>query len=427
MSEALDRRFMAAAIRLGRGALGTTWPNPAVGAILVKDGRVVGRGRTARGGRPHGEPLALAMAGGEARGATLYVSLEPCAHQGKAPPCADAVVAAGVSRVVAPIADPDARVAGSGFARLRAAGVEVVTGLLADAARRANAGHIKRMGWPIPHVTLKLAVSADDAIGRVGEAGAAVTGAIARRHAQALRSRFDAILVGRGTVAADDPQLTCRLPGLEDRSPVRIVLDSDGRLARSRRVFHGGVPTWVLTADDKAQSDDHDESLTSPLRGGRNLQAESAADFGRGARPLDSAPPSRNSKPRREATRRANFDLPSRGRLSEPAGSEDSQLRVLPVSHGERGLDLHAGLERLGQEGITRVLVEGGARVARALLEADLVDEALLFRSPHRLGGELVPALAGLPLSAIEHSERFRRIDRRRLGDDILSRYEQTG
>jgi diaminohydroxyphosphoribosylaminopyrimidine deaminase/5-amino-6-(5-phosphoribosylamino)uracil reductase len=381
MSEALDRRFMAAAIRLGRSALGTTWPNPAVGAILVKDGSVVGRGRTARGGRPHGEPLALAMAGDEARGATLYVSLEPCAHHGKTPPCADAVVTAGVSRVVAPLEDPNPKVAGTGFQQLRAAGIEVEIGLLADEARRANAGHIKRVTNARPHVTLKLAVSADDAIGRVGEAGTPVTGEVARRHAQALRSRFDAILVGRGTVEADDPQLTCRLPGLSDRSPVRVVLDSDGRLDPQKHIFDSAAPTWMLTADGNAQSAQHDQSLTSP----------------------------------------------SRGRLSEPAGPEVAELRTLNVPRGEGGLAFQACLERLGREGITCVLVEGGATVARTLLEADLVDEVLLFRSPHRLGGDLVPALAGLPLAAIEQSERFARIDRRRLGDDILSRYERIG
>lgn len=357
MSEALDRRFMAAAIRLGAGALGTTWPNPAVGAILVKDGRVVGRGCTGRGGRPHGETEALAMAAGAARGATLYVSLEPCAHYGRTPPCADAIVAAGVRRVVAPVSDPDARVSGKGFARLSAAGVEVETGLLAEEARRANAGHYKRIGAAAPHVVLKLAVSADDAIGRIGEAGTPVTGETARRHAQALRSRFDAILVGRGTVEADDPQLTCRLPGLEDRSPVRVVLDSEGKLDAARKVFDSVAPTWVLTATE----------------------------------------------------------------------STTTKTRTLQVPRGAGGLDLAAVLDRLAEEGVTRVLVEGGAKVARSLLEADLVDEVLLFRSPHRLGGKLVPALAGLPLSAIQRSPRFRRIDRRRLGTDILSRYERIG
>ena len=226
MTEALDRRFMAAAIRLGASANGSTWPNPAVGAIVVKDGIVVGRGRTAPGGRPHGEPQALAMAGDSARGATLYVSLEPCAHQGREGPCADAIVSAGVGRVVAAMVDPDPRTAGAGLERLRTAGIEVTTGLLQEEASRAHAGHLCRVEGPPPYVVLKLAVSADDAIGRVGEAQVAVTGETARRHAQALRSRFDAILVGRGTVETDDPELTVRLPGLEDRSPIRVVLDT---------------------------------------------------------------------------------------------------------------------------------------------------------------------------------------------------------
>jgi diaminohydroxyphosphoribosylaminopyrimidine deaminase/5-amino-6-(5-phosphoribosylamino)uracil reductase len=375
MSEALDRRFMAAAIRLGAGALGTTWPNPAVGAILVKDGRIVGRGRTGRGGRPHGEAGALAMAGEQARGATLYVSLEPCAHHGRTPPCADTIAAAGASRVVAPLADPDARVAGEGFERLRAAGIEVETGLLADAARRANAGHFKRMRETVPHVVLKLAVSADDAIGRVGEAGTPVTGATARRHAQALRSRFDAILVGRGTVEADDPRLTCRLPGLEDRSPMRVVLDSDGALDAGRRVFDSAAPTWVFGFDGDARGERRSEG--------------------------------------------------SRGKLREAAAAAEPQPRRVAVARTSDGLDLAAVLKRLGEAGITRLLVEGGAKVARSFLEAGLVDEVMLFRSPHPLGGDLVPALAGQPLSTIEHSARFRRIDRRRLGDDILSRYER--
>ncbi len=355
---AIDRRFMAAAIRLGAGALGTTRPNPAVGAILVKDGKVVGRGRTAPGGRPHGERIALAETGEAARGATLYVSLEPCAHHGRTPPCADALIAAGVTRVVAPLVDPDPRVVGKGFERLRAAGVEVSTGVLDQEARRVQAGHLWRIGRNRPFVLLKLAVSTDGAIGRAGEGQVAVTGDIARRHVQALRSRFDAILVGRGTVNADDPELTCRLPGLEHRSPIRIVLDSEGRLAPHRRVFQGEVPTWVLNA-----------------------------------------------------------------RAEDPAGRH----RRLKVPHrAAGGLDLRAALTRLAGEGITRLLVEGGARVARSLLEADLVDEVMLFRSPVPLGGHSVPALAGLPLREIEASEKFRRIERRMFGPDRMTRYERT-
>jgi diaminohydroxyphosphoribosylaminopyrimidine deaminase/5-amino-6-(5-phosphoribosylamino)uracil reductase len=352
----LDRRFLAAAIRLGREALGATWPNPAVGAIVLKDGRVVGRGRTAPGGRPHGEPLALARAGAEARGATLYVSLEPCSHHGLTPPCTRAILEAGIARVVAPIADPNPRISGGGFERLRMAGVAVATGALAREARAAHAGHLSHVARGRPHTLLKLAVSADDSIGRAGESRVQVTGEIARRHVQALRSRVDAILVGRGTVEVDDPELTCRLPGLEARSPVRVVLDSDGRIAPDRRVFSGAAPTWLFSAVET-----------------------------------------------------------DRGELAN--------TRRFAAPRGVGGLDLAASLRTLAEEGITRVLVEGGARVARAFLEADLVDEAMIFRSRVALGGEAIPALAGLPLSTIEASDRFRRVERRRFGADVLIRY----
>lgn len=352
----VDPRFMAAAIRLGTGALGTTWPNPAVGAIVVKDGMALGRGRTAPGGRPHGEAIALAQAGMAARGATLYVSLEPCSHHGRTPPCTEAIVAAGIARVVASIEDPDPRVAGRGFERLRRAGIEVVSGVMAEEARRAQIGHISRTLSRRPHVLLKLAVSADDAIGRLGEPNVAVTGETARRHVQALRSRFDAILVGRGTVEADDPALTCRLPGLERRSPVRVILDSAGRLAGRRRIFQAaGSPTWLLGA---AWQDE-----------------------------------------------------------------EQGTIRRINVPRGSGGVDLRAALVRLGAEGVTRLFVEGGARVARSFLEAGLADEVMMFRSPQALGGNIVPALAGLPLSAVEDCERFRRTERRMFGPDRMTRY----
>jgi diaminohydroxyphosphoribosylaminopyrimidine deaminase/5-amino-6-(5-phosphoribosylamino)uracil reductase len=368
MTEAADARFLAAAIRLGRSALGATWPNPSVGAILVKDGVVVGRGRTATGGRPHAEPQALAEAGDAARGATLYVSLEPCAHAGRGPPCVDAIVAAGVARVVTPLVDPDPRTSGGGFARLRQAAIAVEM-LASEPARSAHSGHFLRVEAGRPHLTLKLAVSADDAIGRRGEGRVAVTGEIARRHARALRTRFDAILVGRGTVDADDPQLTVRLPGLESRSPVRVVLDSEGRLDESRRIFDSAAPTWVFSAGDG------DPALA------------------------DSRPPP-----------------PHKGKVG---------LGRFGVPRGAGGLDVHGCLRKLAKEGITRVLVEGGARVARAFLEADLVDEALVFRSPFAIGADRVPALAGLPLSTIEANSNFRLVERRRFGADRLTLYER--
>jgi diaminohydroxyphosphoribosylaminopyrimidine deaminase/5-amino-6-(5-phosphoribosylamino)uracil reductase len=358
VSDELDRRFMAAAILLGATANGTTWPNPAaVGAILVKDNVVVARGRTAKGGRPHAEAAALADAGADASGTTLYVSLEPCAHQGiRGGPCVEAIVAAGVRKVVGAATDPDPRTAGEGFQCLRGAGIDVASGVLGAEARRANPGHHSVRQTGRPYVLLKLAVSADDAVGRAGEAQVAVTGEIARRHVQALRSRFDAIMVGRGTVEADDPALTVRLPGLEHRSPVRVILDSEGRLERDRRIFDGAAPTWVLSASGQADT---------------------------------------------------------------PVG----ECRHLAVPRAASGLDLAACLTRLAEEGLTSVLVEGGAKVARALIEADLVDEVLLFRSPSALGGNLVPALAGLPLSTIEASPRYVRRERRHFGPDVMSRY----
>ena len=357
-----DARFLAAAIRLGAGGLGTTWPNPSVGAILVRDGRVRARARTERGGRPHAETIALAEAGKAARGATLYVSLEPCAHHGRTPPCADAIVAAGVGRVVSSATDPDPRVAGRGFAILRQAGIECVM-LPADAeARRAHAGHRSRLERGRPSVTLKLAVSADDAIGRQGEAGVAVTGPVARRHVQVLRSRFDAILVGVGTVKADDPRLTIRLPGLEDRSPVRVILDSEDTLADGRwHVLNDAdAPTWLF-------------SRKHPGAGQNRI----------------------------------------------------FHVRRFAVPPSPGGLDLAAVLASLAGEGITRLLVEGGARVARAFLEADLVDEVLLFRSPVALGDGAVPALAGLPLATIEAAPDFQRCERRKFGPDTVTRYER--
>jgi diaminohydroxyphosphoribosylaminopyrimidine deaminase/5-amino-6-(5-phosphoribosylamino)uracil reductase len=219
-------------------------------------------------------------------------------------------------------------------------------------------------------VALKLAVSADDGIGRHGAGRVHVTGEIARRHVQALRARFDAILVGRGTIDADDPELTLRLPGLESRAPIRVVLDTEGRLDQEKRVFTtGSSPTWVFSAEA----------------------------------------------------------LPSRGRLDGANSARDVGLVRLkvPLSHGG-GLDLNALLRRLASEGVTRLLVEGGATVARAFLEADLVDEVLLFRSPAVLGGDLVPALAGLPLGTIERSRRFRKAQRRRFGPDRMTRYERV-
>ncbi len=211
---ATDARFMALALALWRRGLGRTWPNPAVGAVIVKDGVIVGRGWTQPGGRPHAEVEALRRAADAARGATLYVTLEPCSHFGKSPPCADAAIAAGIARVVSAIEDPNPKVAGEGHARLRAAGIAVEIGIGAREAAHDHAGHIRRVRDGRPQVTLKLAISADGKVGAAGRRPVAITGAEARDRVHLLRAQSDAIMVGIGTVLADDPMLTCRLPGM---------------------------------------------------------------------------------------------------------------------------------------------------------------------------------------------------------------------
>ena len=243
--DAVDRRFMAAAIRLSRKHAGLTSTNPSVGTLIVRDDGagpvIVGRGVTAIGGRPHAEAEALAEAGELARGATAYVTLEPCAHHGRTPPCANALVTAGVARVVGAASDPDGRVSGKGYAILRPAGIEVVENVLADEAADAMAGYLIRSSKKRPEVILKLALSGDGMIGRPGEGQIAITGDVARRQVHLMRAEADAILVGIGTALADDPELTVRLPGLESRSPVRIVLDREARLPLTSKLVRLGA------------------------------------------------------------------------------------------------------------------------------------------------------------------------------------------
>ena len=239
-----DAIHMRAAIALGRRGLGQTWPNPSVGCVIVANGRVVGRGRTAPGGRPHAETQALAMAGEGARGATAYVTLEPCSHQGQTPPCADALIAAGIARVVVACDDPDPRVDGRGLARLRAAGVAVETGLLAGAAMETVAGFVSRVQRGRPLVTLKLSSTLDGRIATATGESRWITGPAARRATHLFRAQHDAILVGIGTILADDPALTCRLPGL--RNPVRVVLDRALRTPSRAQVLDDSAPTWLI-------------------------------------------------------------------------------------------------------------------------------------------------------------------------------------
>ncbi|MBR0872364.1 bifunctional diaminohydroxyphosphoribosylaminopyrimidine deaminase/5-amino-6-(5-phosphoribosylamino)uracil reductase RibD [Bradyrhizobium tropiciagri] len=366
-AKAADLRFMQLALALGRRGLGRTWPNPAVGAVIVKDGVIVGRGWTQPGGRPHAEVEALRRAGAAARGATLYVTLEPCSHFGRSPPCADAVVAAGLARVVSAIEDPNPEVAGKGHAKLREAGIAVDVGLCAAEAARDHAGHFRRIRDKRPHVILKLAVSTDEMIAAAGHRPVAITGDIARTRVHLLRAQSDAILVGIGTVLADDPVLTCRLPGMAARSPVRVVLDRALRLRGDSRLVHSArqTPLWVMTSD----------------------MAEAPAAMKLGA-----------------------------------AGAE--VIRV--AARAAPGLDLPAVLHALADKGITRLMVEGGSRVAASFVSAGLVDEAWLLRGPETIGAGGVPALDALRLAAITQSPAFRLHASEMLGKDHFEIYERA-
>ena len=318
------------ALRLGRRALGTTAENPNVGCVIVKEGRLLGVGWTQPGGRPHAETEALTMAGDAARGATAYVTLEPCAHHGRTGPCAEALVRAGVARVVTAIEDPDPRVSGGGHNILERAGIAFESGLMADEAHRDMAGFLTRITKNRPQVILKLALSADHKIaGGVGQR-TAISGPEAKARVHLLRAQCDAILVGMGTVQADDPELTCRLPGLEHRSPTPFVLSRSGALPRGSHLARRGA---------------------------------------------------------------------------EVLGGSVPEV-----------------LADLGRRGINRLMVEGGARVARSFLDAKMVDAFHLIRAAKTLGPAGVDALAGLTLE--KALQPFALIAQEKLGTDLLTVYE---
>lgn len=361
-----DARFMAEALALGDSRLGFTGPNPSVGCLIVRDDgdgpRVVGAAATAPGGRPHAETQALSLAGPLARGATAYVTLEPCSHHGRTPPCAEALIAAGVARVVIALVDPDSRVSGRGIAMLEAAGIAVETGVEREAAAQALEAYLFRKHHGRPFVTLKLAVSADGMIGRLGDGQVAITGPDARTFVHQLRARSDAILVGIRTAIADNPALTVRLPGLEERSPLRIVLDArlelpvTSVLARTARQ----VPTLVIGGETAA------------------------------------------------------------GEAQEPAPRQRAleELGVEVLGCDPRRLDLL--LPALATRGVSSLLVEGGARTATAFLDAGLVDRILLLTAPMHVGAGGIEA----PIVRDTIPAGFTHRDSTLLGPDRLDRYD---
>jgi diaminohydroxyphosphoribosylaminopyrimidine deaminase/5-amino-6-(5-phosphoribosylamino)uracil reductase len=334
---------------------------------VVKDGVIIGRGWTQPGGRPHAEREALKRAGDAARGATLYATLEPCSHFGKSPPCADAIIESGITRVVSAIEDPNPEVAGQGHARLRAAGIAVDVGLCAAEAAFDHAGHFRRIRDKRPHVILKLAVSADDKIGAAGHKPVAITGEAARTRVHLLRAQCDAILVGIGTVLADDPLLTCRLPGMEARSPVRVVLDRSLRIPGTSKLVHSArqTPLWVMTSE----------------------LAEAAA--------------------------------------AARLGAAGAQVIRVATTASPPELDLLTVVRALAEKGITRLMVEGGSRVASSFVAADLVDEVWLLRGAGAVGADGVAALDALQLTAITQSPGFRVRASEALQNDTLTIYER--
>ncbi|MDT2022490.1 bifunctional diaminohydroxyphosphoribosylaminopyrimidine deaminase/5-amino-6-(5-phosphoribosylamino)uracil reductase RibD [Methylocella sp. CPCC 101449] len=361
-----DEHLMAATIALGRRQHGLTAPNPAVGALVVRDGVIVGRGATRKGGRPHAETEALAQAGELARGATLYVSLEPCAHFGVTPPCAQATITAGIARVVSALEDPDPRVAGQGHRMMREAGVEVVVGVGAAQARRAHLGHILRVTEGRPQVTLKLAETADGfAAGGPHDRRLHITGIAANNYVQMLRATHDAIMVGIGTVLADDPLLTVRLPGLDDRQPLRVVLDSNLQLPlRSRLVTTAAeVPVLVICAAD----------------------ADATAE----------------------------------------AALAQAGIAVVRVARDDDGhLDLAAALHVLAGRGVTRVFSEGGPQVAGRLIGLGLADECILLTAPKPFAREGVASLSETARRELEDGRHYRLVEDGFSGVDRLRRYE---
>jgi diaminohydroxyphosphoribosylaminopyrimidine deaminase/5-amino-6-(5-phosphoribosylamino)uracil reductase len=358
---------MRAAFALARRGLGRTWPNPAVGCVLVKDNRVVGRGWTQFGGRPHAETEALNRAGTRAAGSTAYVSLEPCSHHGQTGPCAEALIASGIARAVVAMEDPDPRVAGRGLALLRDRGVAVTLGVGESESREINAGFLLRLAQDRPLVTLKLAMTLDGRIATHTGESRWITGEPARARGHLMRAQHDAVMVGSGTVLADDPLLNVRVPGLERYTPLRIVLDGRMRLPLTSALVVGArdMPIWLVT-----------------LPGGDKRRRQTYVDCG---------------------------------------------LDVIEASPGPDGaLDLVQVMGQLAGRGLTRLLVEGGARLAATLLRDRLVDRLAIFRAPSVIGGDGLPAATGFGLERLADMPGFVALETIELGQDRLETYRRA-
>jgi len=362
---------MQAALGLASRGLGQVWPNPAVGCVLVREdlgGSVVGRGWTQPGGRPHAETEAISRAGELSRGATAYVTLEPCDHQGQTGPCSQALIDAGIGKVVIACTDPDPRVSGEGIIRLEKCGVEVRTGLEKGAAERLNAGFFSRIIRNRPVVTLKTATSMDGCIATRSGDSQWITGPQARSYGHLLRARHDAILTGIGSILSDNPLLTCRLPGLEGQSPHRVIVDSQLRIPDNCDLVKSAkhYPATIITSDNSSVNV-------------RNSLIKSGVEV--------------------------------------IACHQDSQGQI----------DLDSALQLLSEKGITRLLVEAGAKLTGAFLKGDLVDVIAWFRAPIFIGEDGLSALTSLDMDKLNDAKRYSRLATTRLGDDILDILERQG
>lgn len=361
-----DTQFMRVALTLARRGLGNVWPNPAVGCVLVLDGRIVGRGWTQPRGRPHAETEALRKAGPASRGATAYISLEPCDHQGETEPCSEALIAGGIKRAVVAVEDPNPRVSGKGIKRLKNAGIEVTLGICRYAAAELNAGFFLSFLRGRPLFTLKAATTLDGRIAtRTGESRW-ITGAGSRATAHRLRAQHDAILIGSGTAVVDDPSLTCRLPGMENRSPIRIVVDGRLRLTPAMKLIETAdrTPTWIFTI------------------------------------------PNRDSR---------------RYRALEKRGAVVIEVESDGCHHPAPG----AVAAVLAERGITRVLIEGGSEIAASYLTAGMVDRLEWFHAPRIVGGDGLPATGALGITSLCDAPWFARSGAIQIGEDVLGTYDR--
>lgn len=361
-----DTVHMRHALSLAARGLGRVWPNPAVGCVIVNKGRIVGRGRTADGGRPHAETVALAQAGQLAKGATAYVTLEPCAHQGQTPPCAKALIEKGISQVVIACQDPDPRVSGRGVAMLREAGIKVTTECLAVEARNLQRGFFTRINQHRPMLTLKLAMTLDGRIATASGESKWITGPEARRAVHGLRASHDAVMVGAGTVRADNPDLRVRDLGMTHR-PVRIVTSRHLRLPQDSRLFATAkqAPVWIV-CDDKA-----------------------------------------HMSPDAERWERAG-------------------AKLIPVASNGIQLSPHETLKALGSQGLTRVFCEGGGMLAASLLSADVVDELIVFNAGKLIGAEGQPGVGPLGISALSETPVFKLIRAIPVGADVMQHWRRA-